>query len=80
MSSQTNKPQKSNRREFLRSLGRIVGGGALLAAAGFALARRGRQRRDQVCIGRGLCRGCGRYERCGLPAALSARQAKRQSS
>jgi hypothetical protein len=64
-----------SRREFFRAIGRgaALGGLALLTAV---LARRKAEPAGrQACVNRGICRGCGALARCGLPAALSARQA-----
>ena len=62
-----------SRREFLRSLGRL----GILAAMGGAGAKllKGRiVRSSEICVNQGICRGCGAFDGCGLPQALSARQ------
>lgn len=64
------------RREFFGWVWR----GGLVTALGWLIGRRvGRVNGDalagQTCTNRGYCRGCGAYARCGLPAALNARQA-----
>ena len=38
-------------------------------------ARRPRGSAGQVCISAGICRGCAVFEDCGLPGALSAKEA-----
>lgn len=65
--------EEKSRREFFRGIGRnlALGGIAVLAAA---LTGRRANRREQQCLNRGVCRGCGSFEDCGLPQALSARQ------
>ena len=65
-----------SRKEFLRTLGRglALGGLGLLV---FRLFRHGGVRRpagSETCVNDGLCRGCGAFAGCGLPAALSAKQ------
>ncbi len=70
----------ASRREFLRGGARY----ALLAGLGAvsaALVRRsGGQLAGQNCINQGICRGCGAFEGCGLPQALSAKQSQSRSS
>jgi len=63
-----------SRREFFRAAGRysLLG----LLALGGALAIRKGPGREQ-CINDGICAGCGAFANCGLPQALSARQAGR---
>ncbi|MHB9025583.1 MAG: hypothetical protein ACYC7E_15670 [Armatimonadota bacterium] len=60
------------RREFLRSLGRYLALGVLVGGTG-ALALR---RDPEKCVNRGICSGCSSFTDCGLPQALSAKQAK----
>lgn len=59
-----------DRREFFRRLGRysVLGG---VAAGGVFVGRRGVDRTRQICVNKGVCCGCGEFERCRLPAALS---------
>ena len=77
--------RKLSRREFVKSAARV----ALLAALGalgLRLARGGFRRvpgpsarSGETCVSDGLCRGCGAYSGCGLPAALSARLSRGRS-
>jgi hypothetical protein len=47
----------------------------LLTAGGAALyAKRQRLVRQGICISDGICAGCKVLDRCGLPAALSAKK------
>jgi len=75
--------RRLTRREFLRSFGRNVALG-VLGLLTVALVRRNGVRgaglEGQQCVNRGVCRGCGVFEDCGLPRALSARQALRKPS
>ena len=65
----------ANRREFLRGGLRY----ALLTALGAVsatLARKpGAAMPGQTCINQGICGGCDAFAGCGLPQALSAKQA-----
>jgi hypothetical protein len=63
-----------SRREFLRGAAR--GGLLTLLVAVGALAARRRGAGAQRCVNLGVCRGCGVYVSCGLPAALSAKGAQ----
>ena len=48
---------------------------AVLAVIGLAVAAKRRKLlRDGICINQGICGGCGIFEECGLPLALSAKQ------
>jgi hypothetical protein len=65
----------ATRREFLRDGARYALLAGLAAASATLAARRGGPLPDQTCINRGLCRGCGALASCGLPQALSFKQA-----
>lgn len=67
--------RRGDRREFLRGFGRGVAIAALVGVSTLALLRHWRRQREHTCISHGLCRGCSRLKRCGLPIALSAKQA-----
>jgi len=64
-----------SRRDFLRGGARY----ALLTAVGMVsvtlFQRSGGKLSGQTCINQGICRGCGAFTDCGLPQALSAKQA-----
>ena len=68
------------RRDLLRGAIRAAGAAALAVVTG-ALVRRNLRAGpsaaggEPACDNRFICRGCGRLESCGLPQALSARQA-----
>ena len=64
-----------NRRKFLNRLLRGVFAAALAAVAARLLPRRTASRKGEICLRLGLCRGCSRFASCGLPTALSAREA-----
>jgi hypothetical protein len=65
--------QVENRREFFRSGVRY----SLLAGVSAVAALLGRRRlAGQRCVNRGICGGCAVFEACGLPQALSVKQAK----
>ncbi len=67
--------ESASRREFLRGGLRY----ALLAGVGTAVATVVSKRRaalpGQTCASNGLCRGCAVVSDCGLPQALSFKQA-----
>ncbi len=67
-------PEKGeSRREFFRAAARY----SLLAVVTAAgLLARNRAPAGQRCINRSICSGCGVLAGCGLPAALSAKQAQ----
>ena len=62
------------RRQFLAAAARAAA--LVLIAGGAARALFGPRRPggDQRCVGRSICRGCGRFDDCILPAAASAKQ------
>ncbi len=70
--------QAGSRREFFRAAARYTVLG-LLAVASLVVGRRS-FREGQRCVNRGLCSGCGLWENCSLPQALSAKQHKGVSS
>lgn len=66
---------KPDRRDFLRNGLRVALIAGMAAVFG-TMARRGSLRLPgQTCTGDGLCRACAEAEGCGLPQALSFRQA-----
>ena len=68
-------PKKAaERREFFRAAARYTLLG-LLTATGFLFGRSG-QLGNQRCVNRSICSGCVAFNNCGLPAALSAKQAR----
>lgn len=64
----------ADRREFFRAGARYTVLG-LLTVTGLFFGRRG-QLNGQRCVNRGICAGCVVFKDCGLPAALSAKQAR----
>jgi hypothetical protein len=71
---------KLTRRELLRSVGRYAAlAGIGVLAAKLMLRRSGGADGDiasQTCVNSGICSGCGAFDDCRLPQALSARRAK----
>jgi hypothetical protein len=65
----------ASRRQFLRDGLRYTILGGLAAISGKLVAREAARPAGQVCVSAGICRGCVAYEDCGLPQALSAKQA-----
>ncbi len=70
----------AGRRQFLRDGLRFAVLGGLAAITGKLVARQGVRPAGQVCISAGICRGCEAFDDCGLPQALSARQAPGHST
>ncbi|MGP8201659.1 MAG: hypothetical protein ACLQU4_19385 [Limisphaerales bacterium] len=69
-------PESSGgRRQFFRDGLRYLALGGLAAVSGKLVARQGVRPAGEVCVNAGICRGCEAFEDCGLPQALSARQA-----
>ncbi|MBL7133751.1 MAG: hypothetical protein ISS78_06605 [Phycisphaerae bacterium] len=67
--------RRLTRREFFPAAARY---GALSVLAGIAAVAAGTKRTRpaaQSCVNKGLCRGCGAFGACRLPAALSAKSA-----
>ena len=67
--------ETANRREFLRGGARYALLAGLAAVSTVLVKRRGASLPDQTCINEGICRGCGAVSDCGLPQALSFKQA-----
>jgi hypothetical protein len=67
----------ANRREFLRGSLRHALLAGLAVVSGALVKRRGATLPGQTCINQGICRGCGAFENCDLPQALSAKQVQR---
>ena len=64
-----------NRRNIFTAALRYTGAGLLAAGGAVAVAKRGRLLYDGKCINRNICRDCPIFARCGLPLALSSKQA-----
>ena len=71
----------SSRRGFLVAVARGAAGAAL-AGLGvvLALGRGGQQNKEEACLRQGVCRGCSRADDCGLPQALSLREAMKREA
>ena len=67
---------RGGRREFLRGGVRCALLAGLAAVSATLLKRGGGKLTGQTCINQGICSGCAAYAGCGLPQALSAKQAK----
>ena len=72
----TERPNESaNRREFLRGGARYALLAGLVAVSAVLVKRRRLSLPGQTCISQGICRGCGAVGDCGLPQALSFKEA-----
>ncbi|NQT19259.1 MAG: hypothetical protein HQ592_06110 [Planctomycetes bacterium] len=67
-----------DRREFFGGLLRKAALAALALGGGAAAAKRAARSGEQSCIRRGICSGCKVFDDCGLPQALSAKEAARE--
>ena len=66
-----------DRREFLRGGARFVLTAAMAAFTVRTVVRGGVRLSGQTCIGEGICPRCRNSSECGLPQALSFREAKK---
>jgi hypothetical protein len=67
---------RQGRRDFLRGVFRTSILAGLAALGGFLFSRkRIVLRADENCVNGWICSGCSAYSRCGLPPALSRREA-----
>lgn len=67
-----------NRREFLRTLGRISALSVLGLGAGIITSKGlGGPLPEQTCISNQICRNCTRVKACALPQALSYKQVQK---
>jgi hypothetical protein len=71
----TGHDQDHSRRQFFRGTLRNVTLTLLGTATGAAVLKRRRLVREGKCTNNGVCSGCTDFEACGLPRALSAKQA-----
>ena len=70
------KGDKQGRRDFLRGVIRASFLTGLAALGGFLFSRKRIViRADEKCINGWICSGCSAYSKCGLPPALSRREA-----
>ena len=67
--------QAESRREFLRGGVRYALLAGISAVAAVVAGKSNGRRPGQTCVNEGLCRGCGVVGDCGLPPALSFKQA-----
>jgi len=63
------------RREFLRTIALMLVLGGAVAGVGSLTRKAG-----ETCVNQGICRGCPVFDGCGLPQALSAKDAARRGS
>ena len=74
----TAKQGRANRREFLRGGARYALLTTLAAVSATLFKRSGGKLSGQTCINQGICTNCTAYAGCGLPSALSRKQAQRE--
>ena len=49
--------------------------GVIGVSGGMLVSKRRRLVKENKCINKGICSGCGEFDGCGLPQALSAKRA-----
>lgn len=76
---ETDHPGGGSRRDFMRDSVRYAVLTGVAVVSGLLFRRSGGKLTGQTCVNRGICSGCGSFAGCGLPAALSAKAAKRGS-
>jgi len=69
-----------NRREFLRGGARYTLLAGVAAVSALLARKRGAVLPGQTCINNSICRGCNVVGDCGLPQALSFKQAAQRRS
>ncbi len=69
-----NPKKEQTRREFFMDVFRYATLGAIGVISGAVFAKRRKLLKDGVCINQGMCSGCGIFEQCNLPPALSEKQ------
>ena len=68
----------ASRREFVRNSLRYAMLSGLAVVSAVLVKRRGTGLPNQTCINQYICRGCSVFTECGLPQALSAKQAQQE--
>ena len=71
---------EKDRRELFRVVGRSLAAVGLAGVSGWLVSRKRVRLSGQTCTNRGICRGCGAFDECGLPAALSAKESLRRET
>ncbi|MCD6360080.1 MAG: hypothetical protein J7M38_04385 [Armatimonadetes bacterium] len=69
----SDRTSEGDRRGFLKSLGRLAGGGLLLGGVGWLSGRSGK-----ACLRGFRCRGCPKLDDCGEPQAILMREWQRR--
>ncbi len=64
---------RRTRREFLKDIGRKAAIFGLVSGTARLVTKPGRH--SESCVGSGICRDCASLSTCGLPQALSVREA-----
>jgi hypothetical protein len=68
----------ANRREFLRGGARYTLLAGVAAVSALLIQKRGAALPGQTCVGNSICRSCNVVGDCGLPQALSFKQANQR--
>ena len=63
-----------NRRELMTGVFRHATLGLVAVTSTLLIVKRRRLVKENKCTNKGICSGCGQFDQCGLPQALSAKQ------
>lgn len=64
----------TNRRQLFTGVLRYATLGLVGISGTSLVAKRRRLVKENKCVNRGICSGCGEFDLCGLPQALSAKR------
>lgn len=63
-----------NRRQLFTGVLRYATLGLITVSSAVLIAKRRRLTINHKCVNKGICSGCGQFDQCGLPQALSAKR------
>ena len=69
-----------NRRELMTGVFRYATLGLVAIISTLLVAKRRRLVKENKCVNKGICSGCGQFDQCGLPQALSAKRVMGKSN
>ena len=69
-----------NRRELMTGVFRYAALGLVVITSTLLIAKRRRLIKENKCVNKGICSGCGQFDQCGLEQALSAKRVMGKSN